>query len=388
MSDTRIERLEAWEVVVPAHAGAINSAEYGSFLGQRHGLEWDHWPICLIEITFSDGGKGLGEVGRGVTLAELRPWLESLVGWRPRGWSPNGLPAAWRGVSRYGGALTEAHPHPLWDSASPLFPALEMALVDWTGRRLGCRAVELVGGAYREDVPVDYWAGRKTPADLHSTVSQAAERGFTGIKIKSRLGDPVVEQVRAIRDAGGPEFGVTIDPMYQWLGPNEALGTLKSLEMFGPGIRVEDPFPEDQPEFWRRAREVCAVPMIWHARSHASLRRALQERVADGYNVCGGFADFPTAARAVEIAGYSCWRGSSLELGIGQIAGLHVAAASRACVMPSDFQSGVIRQHTLVEWSWPYRAGHLPLPDGPGLGVELDRDAVRHHQRAHTELRA
>ena len=202
--------------------------------------------------------------------------------------------------------------------------------------------------------------------------------------VETMRGD-LAEQVRAVRAEGGEGFSVTIDPMYQWFGPNESLASLKSLEQFGPGIRVEDPFPEDRPDFWRRARQVCAVPLVWHARGLASLRRALQEGCADAFNCSGVAREFLTYAGAVEVAGFSCWRGSSLELGIGQAAGIHAAAAARACVMPSDFQSGVIREHTLVTWDWPYRGGLLPVPPGSGLGVELDRAALSHYARATRE---
>lgn len=90
-------------------------------------------------------------------------------------------------------------------------------------------------------------------------------------------------------------------------------------------------------------------------------------------------------AHAVEVAGYCCWHGSSLELGVGQAAILQAAAAARACTMPSDLQTATIREHTLVTWDWPYDNGSLPLPAGPGLGVELDRDALRHYSRVNTE---
>jgi muconate cycloisomerase len=381
VSTPRIERVQAWQVEVPCRPGAVNSPEYGTFIG---GHDWDRMPICLLQVELSDGGAGLGEVDRGVSLAALEPWLKQLPGMAVRGLSPD-LPEAWRALSLYGGAIQEAHPPPLWGGPSPALPALEMALLDWAARRLNCRAVDLLGGAYREAVPVDYWCGRKTPADLRTTVAAAVERGFSGLKMKSRLGDPVVEQVAAIRETGGTEFSVTIDPMYQWHGPLESLGTLKALEQFGPGVRVEDPFPEDQPDMWRRARATVAVPLVWHARSLASLRRALQERCADAYNVCGTAREFLTAAHAVEVAGFSCWRGSSLELGVGQAFGLQCAAAARNCVMPSDFQSGLLREHTLITWDWPYREGALPLPPGPGLGVELDRDALKHYTRAAAE---
>jgi muconate cycloisomerase len=379
-----IHSLRAYEVVVPAHPGAINSPEYGNFLSH----EWDLLPICLVEATFDDGITGLGEVGRGVSLKEIEPWLRQLPGMVVRGLSAAVLPDNWQALGMFGGAIDEIHPQPLWSSPSPVIGAFEMILMDWAGKRLGCRAVDLLGGAVRESVPVDYWAGRKTPHDLRKTIERAAELGFRGIKMKSRYGDPVADQVTAIREVGGDEFSVTIDPMYQWFSPNESLATLKSLEPFGPGIRVEDPFPDDRPEFWQRARQVVSVPLIWHARTLASLRRGLQERVADGFNCSGVAHEFLGFAAAVGVAGYSCWRGSSLELGVGQLAGLHAAAAAASCVMPSDFQSAVIREHTLVQWDWPYREGTLPLPEGPGLGAELDRDAVKHYTRAEAEYSA
>lgn len=372
-----IARVQAWEVVVPARTGAVNSPEYGTFIGH----EWDQWPICLLRIDFSDGSYGLGEAGRGLALSALASWIEDLVGRGVTAWNLTDPPLSWRPLSAYGGAVDEAHPAPLYSSPSPVQPALETALLDRAARALGCRAVELLGGPYREAVPVDYWCGRQTPSRLRETVAAAAARGFSGLKMKSRLGDPVVEQVQAIREVGGPGFQVTIDPMSQWFSPSESLGTFRELERFGTGVRVEDPFPEDRPEFWRRARATTTVPLVWHARTMSSLRRALQEECADAFNCVGGPRDFLTAAHAVEVAGYSCWRGSSLELGVAQAAGLHVAAASRACVLASDFQSALVREHTLVTWDWPYQNGALPLPSAPGLGVELDMHAVRHYLR-------
>jgi muconate cycloisomerase len=114
-----------------------------------------------------------------------------------------------------------------------------------------------------------------------------------------------------------------------------------------------------------------------------SLRQALREGCADNYNCAGTAAEFLALTHALEVAGYSCWHGSSLELGVGQVSCLHATAAARACTMASDFQSGLIRSHTLITWDWPYQDGKLPLPIGPGLGIELDRDALIRHRRAH-----
>lgn len=369
--------LRAREVVAPARAGATDSADMGGFMD---GSPWHHMPIVLLEVRVSDGTVALGEVTRGVTLADLRDPCGRLVGVQlSAGPSLATLPTTFRQPPMWN--LQEAHPPPLWMSPSPLAAAMEIALLDWAGKRLGCRVVDLLGGAYRERVPVDYWCGRQTPADLHRLITRARELGFRGLKMKSRAGDPTVRQLEAIKSAGGNDFGVTIDPMFQWHSPHDALHVLRQMERMA-NVRVEDPFPQDVPEFWRRVKQVCAVPLIWHARGIDSLRRALDGNCADGFNCSGSIGEFLTIAHAVETLGYSCWHGSMAELGVGQVAHLHAAAASRCCVMPSDFVSGFVREHTLIQWDWPYKDGHLPLPSGPGLGVELDEAAIKRFARA------
>jgi len=371
-----IQKVEAYEVVVPAKEGTVNSECY------RDDLRWDLMPICLVIVTTREGLTGLGETTRGVSLDQIKSWLRQLPGLEVSGWSLASLPAHWRGATLWG--LYERHAPPLWRSVSPLVPALEMAFLDLAGKRLGCRAVDLLGGAYTERVPVHYWCARQTPEDLERTVRKARSLGFRGIKTKSKRGDPVLEQVSAIKSAGGRDFHITLDPMGQWCAPLDFLHILRGLESLGEAIEVEDPFPQDMPEFWHRARSASSVPLMFHARSLEILRGALAARCADGFNCAGGIMGFITCAHAVEVAGYSCWHGSAIELGVGQIAHLHAAAAARSCVLSSDFVSGIVREHTLIRWDWPYRDGMLPLPSGTGLGIELDCDALEKYVKEKT----
>jgi muconate cycloisomerase len=373
MSPTRIESIVAHEVIVPGRAGAVDSPSLGRFADA-----WDEKPIVLLEFRLSDGIVALGEVGRGPAIADVAPWLEQLIGLELRGLDLGVLPSSFR--NGYWAGLLTSHPPALYDSPSPVTYAFEMALYDWMGKRAGCRMADLLGGAVRDRVPVDAWCGRQTPDDLRRIVTAAKTRGFHGIKMKSKIGDPTVAQVRAIKEAGGDDFGVTIDPMWQWLSPHDALHMLKQLEAFS-NLRIEDPFPWEQPEMWQRVRQVCAVPLVLHTRHMGVLKHGLQHGTADNFNCSGYVAEFLALAHAVEVAGYCCWHGSSLELGVGQAAVLHAAASARSCTLPSDLQSAYIREHTLVTWDWPYEDGTLPLPPGPGLGVELDHDAVQHYRR-------
>jgi muconate cycloisomerase len=374
----RIERLKIWEVVVPARAGAIDSPAMTSSSGN-----WSELPICLLEVTFSDGISGLGEVSRGIDLATVMPLAKQLLGKPTKGLSASVLPEDCRGRSEWG--LLEALPRALWE-VDGFGVAVQTALLDWTARRAGCRVVDLLGGAYREEISVDYWCGRQTPADLTRTVARAKELGFGGLKMKSQLSDPVVEQVGAIRAAGGDDFRITIDPMFQWFSPQDVMGPIKQLDSHAGVLRLEDPFPQDMPQHWHRVRNCSAIPLVWHARNIDSLRTALREGCADAFN-CGGngIQEFLTLSHAVEVAGQSCWHGSGMELGVTQVAHLHAAAASRSCVLASDCVSSLIRSHSLITWDWPYRNGAIGLPKGDGLGIELDLEAIKHFQRNHVE---
>ncbi len=374
-TNPKIQSITAHEVYVPGKKGAVNSPELGLFAD-----DWDAKPIVLLEFHISDGITALGEIHRGPSLKEVSPWLQQLIGLELRGLDLSVLPANWRNGLQWG--LLRSHPPALWDSPSPAMYAFEMMLYDWMGKRLGCRVVDLLGGPVRERIAVDYWCGRQLPKDLTRIVTRARELGFKGIKTKSKIGDPTVEQVKAIKAAGGSDFSITIDPMWQWLSPHDALHMLKQLEPYAENVRIEDPFPWDQPEMWQRVRQVVAIPLVLHTRGMEVLRRAIQDKYADNFNCSGGITEFLTLAHAVEVAGYSCWHGSSLETGVWQALHLHVIAAARSCTMASDLQSALIREHTLVTMDWDYKNGTLPIPSGPGIGVELDRDAVKHYSKA------
>lgn len=369
-----IERIEAYEVRVPARPGTIDSE---TILPTDRYAGWPNEPIVLLDVIFSDGVHGLGECGRGEPLASFAPALKALPGV-----CIPGIALTHQAPSRTN--TDGKFPHAWWRVPDTLNLAIETAVLDAIGKRLGCRVVDLLGGAYRQTVPVDYWCGRQTPPDLTRTVEKALAGGFRGLKMKSHHDDPLAEQLAAIESIAGPHFRLTIDPMFQWVDMASATNKLAALADTSLAVQIEDPFPQDRPDQWHAWREQCDTPLIWHARTQTSLRQGIAANCADAFNCSGCAAEFLTSAHTCEVVNRPCWHGSAIELGIGQIAQLHAAAAARACILPSDIVSPLVREHTLIDWDWPYDNGHLPLPTGPGLGVLLDHDAVTHYtlQRA------
>ena len=73
----------------------------------------------------------------------------------------------------------------------------------------------------------------------------------------------------------------------------------------------------------------------------------------------------------------TAWRGSGIELGVQDTSYIQAIAATRSCTIASDICSQFIREHTLLKKTWDVNNGYATVPTTPGLGIELDEDAVK-----------
>ena len=87
------------------------------------------------------------------------------------------------------------------------------------------------------------------------------------------------------------------------------------------------------------------------------------------------------------ISTLPCWHGSEIDLGVLEAMYLHQVAAAPSCAWPSDIFGRLIREHDLLTEPLPLTPPFATLPPGPGLGVALDRDAIRHYQTNVKEYR-
>jgi muconate cycloisomerase len=110
--------------------------------------------------------------------------------------------------------------------------------------------------------------------------------------------------------------------------------------------------------------------------------RALRANAVDGFNFNGSASEFQRFAHLASLAGLSCWHGSEVDLGILEARYVHSAAAAESCVWPSDIFGRLIRSHDLLRKPLQINPPHAILPEGPGLGVELDPSALEHFRTA------
>jgi muconate cycloisomerase len=253
------------------------------------------------------------------------------------------------------------------------------ALLDLLGKQTNLPVYALFGGAYRDRIPVDTWMARMTPEASAKICAKAQQQGYHGAKMKCALEDDNVARAAAIRDACGPDFKLTFDPNQRFYRYGEAIPMLRRLAEVGNIGCVEDPFKKSDLEGYRLLRAQGLFPVAIHAGYIPLLLDAIRAEACDIFNIDGTPWDVRKAADICWLANIPTWHGSGVDLGLTEVLHLHVAAACKSMSRPSDIFGRTIRRHNLITNPLAAENGSIAVPQGPGLGVTLDRDALDRH---------
>ena len=258
--------------------------------------------------------------------------------------------------------------------------AFEIAFYDIIGKAVGWPMWRLLGGKVRSRIPVHYWAGKRMTMDEIRVLAQmAVDGGFAGVKMKRSY--PLVEALQTYREVS-PDLKITVDLMGSY--PEGFLEDARQWQEVGNVLCIEDPPPSrDALDDYRRLREAIDIPIAMHLHINDRGSRGMVDAIAaeacDIFNLgAGSTHDFIARAHLAEEAGLPVWHGSAHELGILDAAMLHACAAAPACTYPSDILS-CQRVHDLLVTPLVVKDSCIDVPDGPGLGVELDEDALQRY---------
>jgi len=351
----KITHIDKWKVVVPIQPDAANSPEYDS----KDAVLSAFWtvPKHVIRVHTDDSGiVGIGETGRGCPGEQVDRAIGELTG---------------KEVEQI-----DLHRLPITRSAA--YGACEMALFDIVGKRLGVTAARLLGAQVRDRVLVDYWTARRTPEDLARKAKEGKEKGFHGIKIKCALEDPNVERLQAAADAVGTDFKVTVDPNCRFYQPCHAISLADALGELRQIVAVfEDPVPKDRLDWYVLLRQKLPVPVALHLGGGRAVFEAVRREAVDMLNISPGtMVDFVRQCYIAEQAGVPVWHGSGVDLGIMDMSYVQACAAAPAATLPSDIVGNFLREDDLIAEPIAIEDGYAKVPDEPGLGIELDEEAV------------
>ncbi len=268
------------------------------------------------------------------------------------------------------------------DGAHAAKAAVQMALLDIAGKALGVPAYRLLGGRVRESVPVAWPLPWGSVEQTTETAVRAVENGFAVVKLKvGRPGRIDHDVVAAVRDAVGAEVAIKVDANMAYRSAGEAYAALAPLEELQLQL-IEQPLPPRDLDELARLRDKLRTPLMldescWTLRDIGEIVR---RGAADVLNIyvteVGGPLQAWKAFAAAEAAGLVGLLGSQCELGLATAACAHVGVAVPNLGYESDVV-GPLRYPTDIVVTAPViKDGQLRVPDGPGLGVEVDVERI------------
>ncbi len=262
---------------------------------------------------------------------------------------------------------------------------LEIALLDALGRQQGCSMSTLLAPSaqvVRPLVPVNAVIGGAQ--SIAATVQQACDAvaaGFSCLKLKMCSGlDDEIERVSAVRGAVGSEIHLRLDANAAWTF-EQARTILTACEPLTIQY-VEQPLPAYDLTGMYQLRQEVSIPIaadeaVYHLES---ARRVLTWEAADILIIKPQLAGGLRAGLRIidEAANYHvpCVVTSTIETGIGLLGALHLAAASPHITLACGLATLHLLEDDCVLEELSLQDGALVLPQGPGLGVELDRAAL------------
>jgi galactonate dehydratase len=331
-------------------------------------------PRWLFLKVHTDAGiVGLGEPiveGRALTVAtavkEIEPYL--------LGKDPRRVVHHWQAIYRHafyrgGPVLTSA------------LSGIDMALWDIKGKALGVPVYELLGGPTRDRVRV--YAHVRTPEDIRRGIG----RGFTAFKTNPAKRRPAryvetpaevhyaAEKFAELRKAGGDNVDIAID-FHGAISPATAKLLIKAIEPYQP-MFVEEPCQAQNHDVMAEIARGTHLPIATGERVFTKwgFREVLEKRAATILqpDLChaGGITEVRLIAGMAEA--YYAAVAPHNPLGpISLAAGVQIAASIPNFLCQEQVSLGV----GYVKTPFTLRGGYLDLPTGPGLGIELDDNAM------------
>lgn len=359
-----------------------------------------HQPYALrsiIEVETEDGVIGLGESYGNQSVIEGI----ATAGTQMRGLDVTDINGLWHKVKLSNAEAVEGYNTGAGSRHLRVGSAVEVAMWDAYGKATGRRVCDLLGGQVRQSVPFsaylfykfghhihevqdDVWGEVLTPEQLVQEAGQMIDQyGFKAIKLKAGILAPEKEiaGLQALR-AAFPDAPLRIDPNGGW-SVETTLALLPQLE--GIIEYLEDPVVgiEGNAQIQAATQIPLATNMYVVHPTHLpeNMTKDAFRVILSDHHYWGGLKASRDLARICEIWGIGLSMHSNSHLGISLAAMVHLAAATPNLNYDCDTHYPWQTDEVIEGGKLPIQDGSVMVPDGPGLGVTLDRTELnRLHQ--------
>ena len=259
--------------------------------------------------------------------------------------------------------------------------ALTCALLDLAGKAYGLPVHRFFGAQVRQRVPVSYWSCHMEPRETAAEAEVGARLGFSNHKLKARSWD-IVETVRLMKERAGATYTVGVDPNTEFRLPPVAARLAAQLEPYGTVAVFEDPVLKDNLDWYRLLREKTHIPIALHLGAPSGVLQALKAECIDYVNLGGSALQVRKAAALAEAAEVPCWvQMGGLCLGVLAAYSVQLQSTIPNATLPCD-ELPFTRVADILTGGLSIAAGHFIVPEGPGLGIEVDMKVVEKYRVA------
>lgn len=273
---------------------------------------------------------------------------------------------------------------------------IDQALWDIKGKFYNAPVFQLLGGACRDSIKVYSWIGGDRPSDTAKMAQDCVDRGFQAVKMNGTEElqyidsydkvERVIENVAAIREAVGKHIGIGID-FHGRVHKPMAKVLVKELEQFRP-MFIEEPVLPENNEALKEIASLTSTPIATGERMFS--RWDFKSLLAGGYvdiiqpdlSHAGGITECKKIISMAEA--YDVAAAPHCPLGpIALAACLQVdATAHNAFIQEQSLGIHYNQGNDLLDYIvdssvFDYENGYVKIPQGPGLGIEVNEEKVR-----------
>jgi L-alanine-DL-glutamate epimerase-like enolase superfamily enzyme len=324
---------------------------------------------ALIQLHTDEGFVGLGEASpdpevtgetQAVVLTALNKILPQLVGCDP-----------FNIAVLIGNCFAEI------GHAPAAIAAIDMALYDLMGKKLGVPVYQLLGGKSRSYMTLYPVIPMDDPKVMAGMAAQYAGMGATRFKIK--LGsDPAedYERLKRIQAAAGADAQLRLDVNQGWGDADTAIKAIESMAGFNIEY-VEQPVKDADLAGMAAVTKAVKIPIMADESSHGpeDVYKIAAMKAADLINIklmkCGGIYQAMKMLAVAEASGLPCILGSMGETCIGSAAGLHFCLAQASVTACELIGPLFISNDPSIGFEIDRTTLQTKSNDKPGLGVEL-----------------
>ncbi|MDF3154508.1 galactonate dehydratase [Mesorhizobium sp. M7A.F.Ca.US.006.04.2.1] len=277
---------------------------------------------------------------------------------------------------------------------------IDQALWDIKGKALGVPVHELLGGKLRDSIKVYSWIGGDRPAEVAAGAREMVARGFLALKMNGTEElqivdshdkiDAAVERVAMVREAVGPNIGIAVD-FHGRVHRPMARALVKELEPYRL-MFIEEPVLSENREALKEIAALGSTPIALGERLYSrwDFKSVFEEGVVDiiqpDLSHAGGITECRKIAAMAEA--YDVAVAPHCPLGpIALASCLQLDAVSYNCfIQEQSLGIHYNAANDLLDYAankdvFRYEDGYVAIPDGPGLGVEIDEDYVKERAR-------